>query len=382
MKSQATLYLLLGASGAGKSTMASAMVENGVCMFQKKTTRQTRKVDEYQDNEHDARLNDLRGNETFLVYHNNHEAYGIDLPELRRMLAERKNVVMVANNHLMIGILKKMLGCEVKTILIHRDYSQADLESIIRSRRQNDAGNEAEIQRELMTRWSAREILYDQINSGLLQPDFIVINDEIDAAKDQMCLIIGQPGHQATLGGKAPKLHLILAGTGDNKEILLRMTETIPGGRRFLVPKFTDRPKRSNDGAEIQCVEVLPDGVMSYSFFGVNYGICAEAVKAQVVKAGAGFLTVSHIPTAQRLMSEMQSAGIEVKLWYLHQPMPDLSGYPQVERDARLEHYRGLLALYQHEFLVRPDCGVILPISGASSLSSWIQQRLLEANVI
>jgi len=383
MNQSGNLYLLVGASGAGKSLLAAEMAKEGMEVFRKTTTRPSRSADVFNDNEFDQRLEDLRGNEQMLAYYYNQQAYGINLCDLKAKLKQGRNVIMVTNDHLATDVLKRVFRGRAMTVFIHRDFSFKDLGQIVRARKIDIswAEDEEEIRQEQLRRWTARETQYDQLNAGRFQPDYVVINDLVEAAKSQLRKIIELGRPRAASRKRAAKLHLILAGTGKYKDMLLHLVESIPGGRRFLVPKYTERPKREDDGAEIRCVPKLPAGALAYSFFGNRYGVDLPEVKRLVKQAGLGFLTVSHIPTAKKVFDEMRQVGIDVKLWYLHQPRPDLSVYPPTERGLRERHYFELLTMYQRELIVGQGCGVILPVSNVTSLSSWVLSKMLEAGV-
>lgn len=391
MAKRGMLYLLAGASGSGKSTVAQAVAaaDSRLVVLQKGTTRPDRPGEEHPDNRHDPRLKDLRGNNEFLAYCANQELYGVELLKVNAALVAGKSVVMVVNNHLTIDLLRAAFPGRVAVVFLHRDLSLDDVRRIVRERALRGASTptpgvefEMKIETESLARWGTRETLYDQLTTGRFTPDFVVINDSVANATRQFQLIVERGRLRTRRKKNRPVLHLILAGTGRDKDTVLRMVETVPGGARYLVPKYTTRPQRNDDGAEMICVDKIPSDCLPYSFFDLEYGVDVEAVKSQIARERVGFLTVAHVPTARAIKAAVEAVGYSVQLWYLHQSAPSLERYPEREHAARAEHYRELLRLYQQEFVTgREDNGVILPMNGETSLSSWVQTRLLEAKV-
>lgn len=373
---KARLYVFIGPSGAGKSSVARAAV--GVCPQEfarvvKKTTRDLREDD---DDVQQVQSVDLRGNEKYVAYlTNGGVTYLIDLEEVKNKLDQGISQIVIVNNPMTIKILERILGNAVRVIFVHRDLNNDDLRSILVNR----GLSETKAQIEVAKRMNIRTALYHQLASGVLRVDHVIINTTIQESIQQFFRLHSSTKEAENSGGNTPILNIIVAGSGSGKDTLLRLVESIPGGSRFIVPKYLTREKKGNDGCETVHVSQIPAGCLSYHFFGNEYGVNPKEVVKKVRQTGLGFVTVANIPVARVLGDKVKEVGMRARIVYLHQAKPDLSSYKPAEACQRLEHLWQVFQLYREELIEEPGLSVVLA-ENDDVLCAYAQRMCMEAS--
>src|SRR3989339_1377849 len=93
------LYLVAGASGAGKSTVVAAIAATmpNVVVLKKATTRPIRSGDPNEDAYAHPSLVNFKDNSRFLVYATNGSLlYGVDVEEIKQILNSGRNAILVS----------------------------------------------------------------------------------------------------------------------------------------------------------------------------------------------------------------------------------------------------------------------------------------------
>jgi len=271
----------------------------------------------------------------------------------------------------------------VVVVFIHRDMTTEDLRCIFMGPNRGLTGEDLE--RSLAARQTARSVLYNHVAAGVIEADHIIINDTIANATQQFLSIADCTSRQdiATPDQSVhvPALSIIVAGTGVAKDHAIRMIETIPGGSRFIIPKYVTRARRADDGPETITTDRIPGQCHTYRFFGNEYGVDPATVRATLEQFGFGVVTISNIERARIVERMVQQWGMEAHLVYLHQRMPELGGYDPEEARLRTEHWAALLRLYQTELVALPRLPVILA-EDLDVLCAFMQRLCMQAPTI
>ena len=371
---KACLYVFIGPSGVGKSSVSRAIAKTSTRFVRviKETTRELRADD---DDVRQIPYVDLRGNNKYLAYLlNGGIRYLIDLDDVQDKLVMGISQLLIVNNPMTIRMLRYMLrGQDVRTIFVHRDMDQEDLADIFRER--GLIGDK--LTTAVESRLSTRNVLYHQLASGVLDVDHVIINSTIQSSVEQFMCLHDSVKHSED-SEKGPLLNIIVAGTGPAKDQMMRLVESIPGGYCFIVPKHLTRRRRQEDGAETINVDEIPSDCLKYNFFTHEYGVNPKTVREVLLRHRLGFVTISRIPVAQELKRVVEAWGMRARIVYLHQKLPDLSGYETSVAQMRRAHTRQLLHLYQEELIEESGLSVVLA-ENEDILCSYVHRMYVES---
>lgn len=373
-----TLYILIGPSGAGKTTIGNWMARvfnNQFFLVVKRASREARPDDvDILGNQ----VIDIRGNDDQVGYTGNGGAfYLVNEVHIAEQLAAGRSAILVMNDPVIIDYLRRRFA-SVVVVFIHREMSEDMLREICRQRGlEGDALTQAVIARLL-----AAEALYRDLASGILRPDAVILNTEegdLGWAYQQFVKIAYNKLQTVRKG--VPTLYIVLAGTGSMKDHALRCLELFPRGRRLIVPKYVSRELREDDGAEtLPWSERPPERqLLRYAPFGGNryYAVDPQRALEILEREGVAFVTISDGFVAERLQYIVREAGMEARLVYLYQPVKTrvLDHFSRDEQKAREKHDRALLNLYQEQLITE---GEVIIAKSVDMLSRAMLRRALD----
>ena len=196
----ARIFVLSGASGAGKSTIAQAcaMLNERVVLIVKGTTRPDRPGEANPDCVYDPDFATRYGDaEKFLVYQMNQNFYSIELVAIKEVAESGQCPAVIVTDAATIERLRALFPGKVVVVFVHRDRSLGSVRELVRARLIATTGLlsvdlEQRVEADVQARWAAREMTYDQLASGELRPDHVVFNNgTITQAVNWMLRIIG-----------------------------------------------------------------------------------------------------------------------------------------------------------------------------------------------
>ena len=315
---------------------------------------------------------DVRGNTDLIGYHGYEGiVYATSLGEIQRELDNGRSPVLVSNDRVMNASLKFLLGKDrVKEVFVYRHLDEQALRTILVDRGLSGVQLEHSLVKRVLGAYS----MYRDYASGLIQPDYVIVNGNLlDDTIAQFRRIARHAqgcgdanNRQNTL--TAPNLHIVVAATGPFKDQALRSLELYPGGGRFILPKYVERERKDDDGVETRPWpnSPMPDHWLSYSPFrqkrsgeGNRYAVDPLEAEQLLRSHGVGFVTISDLEVARKLQRHLRGVGLEASLDYLHQPVLNVSKFSEAEQFARIEHARKLLETYQQELIL--ESNILIP---------------------
>ena len=360
------LYLVAGASGAGKSTIVAAIAATmpNFVVLKKATTRKVRSDDPHEDAYSFPELRDLRVNQRFLIYATNGNVlYGVDVEKIKSITNSGRNVLLVSVHHGARKQLETMLGRDcVVEVFIHRD-----LDSTMRELLMTRGG---------LRRLVVRERIYEGIATGTYQPDYIILNNTtIERAVEQFRLIVNTDrcAPQWNFNYAPGVLHIIVAATGILRDVVQDSPWAISGWGQAYCKKGTPTKQEVADNP-------LPADWMEHSLFGRYYRLDPQAVIQIVRQLKVAFVMFSDIASARQLQKIVESKGFTAPIHYLHQDQKQIDDsvqeFPEQEWVARLEHARQVQELYEKELIL--EAHPILLVNGEESALDWCYSQINE----
>ncbi len=214
------LFIFVGPSGAGKSTIAEG---SGLYVEPKRSTRPGRNYEEF--DVISEMSCDLRDNDTFVGYTNNGgHIYMFDLVAVRQRLDSGKDVVIITSEPQTIRYLKEELA-NVCVVFVHRSMTRERIRQICRERGTNPDKVESDVEQ----RYAGLITLYNDLATGVLRPDHVILNTEEDVApavaqfqriishRRAASRSVAAPMGEEIDGGT---LFIIMAGTGAFKVVI------------------------------------------------------------------------------------------------------------------------------------------------------------------
>lgn len=374
--SQAQVFVFIGASGSGKDELARQVcARNKMFEFPKKPS--SREVRSDDTNVVHREKIDFRENEDELGYIMNGHTYVALVSQIKKRIEAGYSQILIASSNTALARLR-IIFANLRVIFIHRDLSRDQLREILIER----GLQENTLEHGLLQRTITRELLYNLVAGGLINPDHVIINDTIENMVAQFDRIVVASRQTARFNTDGPKVHIIVTGTGRNKKFALQALQSIPGGHRSIIPKYLLRERRSTDGPETMFTGEIPVHCIRFSFFGNDYGVDAADAARVASEQGIGFVTVSDLKAAYKLAFELQQGyGLESRLIYMHQPEVDLRDYPQEQWEDRRRHAASLLETYQQQFVAWRELHVILAES-REVVCSYFQRMLNEVQFV
>lgn len=360
------LFLVAGASGSGKSTVIAAVaaVMPNFVVVKKATTRELRK-EATEDTYFEQDLRDLKSNRRFLIYATNgNMLYGVDIEEVRQILASGKNALLVSVHHGARKQMEELLGREnVVEVFIHRDLSPAMHDLLLA--------------RGGMRRLVIRERIYEGLATGLYRPDYIILNGEgdVSGAVEQFKLIAGnpKPAPRQDFSTATGVLHIVVAATGTLRDVVQDAPFAIPGwGRTYC--------KKGTPSAAEAAANPVPTGWMEHSLFGRVYRLNPEEVLFRLWELGVAFVMFSDVASARQLQKLVEAQGFAAPIHYLHQDGRQVEDsvleFPKEEWEPRLEHALALRELYERELVL--ESHPILLVNAEEGALDWCYRCINE----
>ncbi|HAT03898.1 MAG TPA: hypothetical protein DCS29_03960 [Candidatus Magasanikbacteria bacterium] len=359
------LYLVAGASGAGKSTVVAAIAATmpNVVVLKKATTRPIRSGDPNEDAYAHPSLVNFKDNSRFLVYATNGSLlYGVDVEEIKQILNSGRNAILVSVHAGARRQLEELLGRDhVVEVFIHRDLTPSMRELLFA--------------RGGLRRLVIRERIYESLATGQYVPDYIIINERVDLAVKQFRLIMqaNGPSPRKDFTGAAGILHIVVAATGVLRDVVQDAPFALQGWGRAYCKKGTPTPKEADENS-------LPQGWMEHRLFGRVYRLDPSDVIARVHDLGVAFVMFSDVTSARELQGLVQKAGFEAPIHYLHQDQKQVDDsvqdFPECEWEARLQHARELQERYECELILQAH--PILLVNGVEGALDWVYRCINE----
>jgi guanylate kinase len=373
---ETNLYAFIGPSGSGKSATGRALENRFPGKYHRVIKGTDRLLWPGDDDVVNQTVIDLRNNKRYLSYKTNGGVtYLIDVLEIAQGLRDGVSQIVIVNNAMAIQVLGSIFP-NLKTIFFDRRMDNHVLREILSHR-----GSDGEsLDRILLQRITARNILYSQIASGIIKADHIILNTTVEVSVDQFLRIDAANNRDSGLDSarSGSVLYIIMSGTGPAKDQFMRMIESVPEGGKFIIPKYLTRKRRQEDGIETINVVKIPTDCLKYSFFGNDYGACLKQTQRVLEASGLGFVTVSDIGVAKDLAKIVGDWGVRVQMVYLHQPMPGFSKYTDGERKLRRKHFEELIRLYQEDLVSQLGFPVVLS-ENDDVLCAFVQRMCMEA---
>jgi len=359
------LFLVAGASGAGKSTIVSAIAATtpNFVVVKKATTRKIRTEDVNEDAYYEPSLANLKENNRFLIYATNgNMRYGVDVEEIRGFLNQGRDALLVSVHHGARQQLEQLLGRErVVEIFIHRDLSPTMRQLLLA--------------RGGLRRLVIRERIYEGLATGQYTPDYVIINNDVERAVEQFRLIASskRPTPRRDFGGVTGVLHIIVAATGTLRDVVQDAPFAIPGWGKAYCKKATPTPAEA-------AANPAPPGWMEHMLFGRVYRLNPEAVLGILGDLGVAFVMFSNVQSARQLQNIVERAGFAAPIHYLHQDQKQVEDsvqdFPEEEWEARLGHARQIQELYEKELIL--EAHPILLVNGEEGALDWCYRGINE----
>jgi guanylate kinase len=365
MATKGKLYLVAGASGAGKSTVMSAVaaIAPNCVLVKKATTRSIRSGDPNEDSYPQPGLANLKGNKRLLIYATNGSMlYGVNVDEIRAIINSGKNALLVVVHTGARQQLEEMLGRDsVVEIFIHRDLTPSMREVLLA--------------RGGLRRLVVRERIYESLATGQYIPDYIILNNQVKSAVEQFLRIMQASGlsPRRDLAEAKGVLHIVVAATGVLRDVVQSAPFAIPGWGKAYCEKDTPTPE------EVKA-NPLATGWMEHSLFGRCYRLNPNAVVATLRELGVAFIMFSDIASARQLQKIVEHAGFAAPMHYLHQDQlqvdDSVQDFPECEWEARLAHAQELQELYEQELIL--EAHPILLVNGMEGALDWVYRQINE----
>lgn len=360
------LYLVSGASGAGKSTIVNAIariIPNFV-VLKKATTRNIRPQDSNEDAYYYPTLRDLKSNNRFVIYATNGNIlYGVDTSEIKDIIESGRNALLVSVHNGARHQLEEKLGRDqVVEIFIHRDLDLQMKKLLM------DRGG--------LRRLVVRERIYEGIATGTYQPDYIILNHTtIERAVEQFRLIVNTDRCPPRWNFRdAPGvLHIIVAATGILRDVVQDAPFAIPYWGQAYCKKGTPTPEEVKQNP-------LPAGWMEHTLFGRYYRLDPQVVIQKLRTLKVAFVMFSDIASARQLQTLVQNKGFDAPIHYLHQDQTQVDDsvqtFPECEWEARLKHAKQIQELYEKELIL--ESHPVLLVNGEESALDWCYRQINE----
>jgi len=132
-----------------------------------------------------------------------------------------------------------------------------------------------------------------------------------------------------------PRLLTITGPSGAGKSELVKIIQGLesPGFHPVLIPKFTTRPARSNDGPEVRCVDAIPPGCdIAYEQYGVRYGLRSRILWNNLMAGRAPVVILNDVRAVEDV--HIQFGGIAKAVYVFREA-------PSYNKLMSLSHERG-----------------------------------------
>ena len=274
------LIVLAGISGSGKSYILNMLRKKyNVASIQKIVTRPFRQteidsiregknidikpvIDLFNDGEKTLKeqsANEENRKKAFLAlslpfsYVNYDNYYGFDLEQINSYLDNGRNVAIIVNDIPYIKDLKTLYGDNCVTALVHRG-NEITLDSFLRIAKERGDNHESAMKR------YEKAIRDEQALNNKSVFDTVILNTEDN--DERLSLILNNELIQSKKKKKIknndkewkPKLYIFIGNPGSGKDEILNMIRVQGILHSVIIPKWTTRKRRTEDGNELICM--------------------------------------------------------------------------------------------------------------------------------